>query len=529
MSSVCRVSSTDRNRDFTHSIWESTLMKKLPPRLWLHVADELTATPATSSLVNDSFATITEAFEDATGWSLDREPACVGENVNHSRLVIKATQVHDQASTAALPIEQGHAARLADAISDVFARLESLQAALWHREAELAIGVPVSPQRQGEAHLAARLEIMLRNGANAVGCRAAGLYLLDDATTELKLRALWGLSKDRFLEPARPLAGAFAELEALLGHAVVLEDASLLPHWKTPEPFPAALCLPVSSPTDPLGTLWFFADTVRDFSDQDIHLAEIIAGSIAAELQREVLLSECLASKQADRQSFDAVRWQHDHLPTIKPLLNDWDVAGWSASDDEVAVGFYDWFVPSDGSLAVALGVGEGLRLESALSAGALQATVRSHADYRHDTAKMLSRANDTLWNASAGGHLASLAYCKATPDTGEIEYSIAGAIQAILVQGSDVELIHPDAPPLGVEPDLPPDRSHGQLAAGDLLLLLSTSSERPSRQLELSRQLRAHRTATADELVQLVRAVDPQANLALVLQRRPASRASGH
>ncbi|MDA1048887.1 MAG: SpoIIE family protein phosphatase [Planctomycetota bacterium] len=505
------------------------MTKNLPPFLRLHVAEEL-ATPPTPSLVSDTFGSIATAFEVATGWSLDREPECLGANVHDQlRLAVKAACEGEAGSTEAHSIERWRAAQLADVISDLFGRLDMLQSAVWHREAELAIGIPVSPKRKEEKHLAERLEVMLRNGAQAVGCCAAGLYMLDDTTSELKLRSCWGLPKDRLLEPARPLADAIAELEALIGHAVVLEDVSLLPHWKTPEPFPAALCLPVTSPTDPLGTIWFFADAVRDFSDQEIHLAEIIAGSIAAELQREVLLGECLASKQADRQIVHAVRWQHDHLPTIKPLLEDWEVAGWSALDDDLAGGFYDWFVPPDGSVAVAVGTCDGLRVESALSAGALQASVRAHADYPHDTAQMISRANDTIWNSSAGGHVASLFYCKATPDSGEIEYSTAGTVQAVLVQGSGIELIHPDSLPLGLEPDLRPDATRLQLAAGDLLVILNTSSKRPSLQLELSRQLRAHRTATVDEQLQLVRSLDPQVDLALILRRCNSPAAAGH
>jgi serine phosphatase RsbU (regulator of sigma subunit) len=204
-------------------------------------------------------------------------------------------------------------------------------------------------------------------------------------------------------------------------------------------------------------------------------------------------------------------------------------VAGWSATDDDLASGFYDWFVPPDGSLAIALGTCDGLRVESALSAGALQAIVRAHAEYAHDAAKMVSRANETVWNSSAGGYLASLFYCKATPGSGEIECSAAGATQAILVRKADVEVIHLDTSLLGVTPDLRPDRISFDMADGDLLLILSSSSERPSLQLELSRQLRAHYDATADKLLELVRAIDRQAALALILQRRQPPEVSGH
>ena len=114
------------------------------------------------------------------------------------------------------------------------------------------------PHREEEKHLAERLQAALLAGGEAVGCDAAAIYLLDEATTELKLRSSWGLPFDRLTAPARPLQGAVADLEALLGHAVVLNDDNLMATWNAPEDFPAAVCVPVSSPTTLLGTLWVF-------------------------------------------------------------------------------------------------------------------------------------------------------------------------------------------------------------------------------------------------------------------------------
>ena len=42
-------------------------------------------------------------------------------------------------------------------------------------------------------HLAHRLAAILKGGADAVGCQSAGLYLLDETTTTLKLRAAHNL------------------------------------------------------------------------------------------------------------------------------------------------------------------------------------------------------------------------------------------------------------------------------------------------------------------------------------------------
>ena len=152
--------------------------------------------------------------------------------------------------------------------------------------------MPVIARADDSEQLAELLESVLRAGAEACECQAAALYMLDDATTSLKLRSSVGLPVERLLQPPRPLKGAIADLEALLGHAVALERASAFGPWRVPEEFAAALCVPVSSPTIPLGTLWFFSDRPRDFTDRQTNLAELVAGRLAAELERTMLLAQ---------------------------------------------------------------------------------------------------------------------------------------------------------------------------------------------------------------------------------------------
>ena len=159
---------------------------------------------------------------------------------------------------APAPIERGSAQSLAGSIADLLGELLETRRALWQREAELAAGVPLVPHREEEKHLAAAFGSRVAGGAEAVGGDAIALYLLDEATTELKLRSSWGLPFDRLAAPARPLKGAVADLEAMLGHAVVLDDPNTTRVWNVPEEFPAAVCVPVSTPTTLLGTLWVY-------------------------------------------------------------------------------------------------------------------------------------------------------------------------------------------------------------------------------------------------------------------------------
>ena len=245
------------------------------------------------------------AFEDATGRSLQftrgLKPTCPTEHAwsapdNPGVGVTLGPAILDparSASAASVPAAgQEPVRRLGSAVGKMLEELLATRHALWEREAELAAGVPVLGRPGNQKHLAARLEAVLRGGAQATRCHAAAVYLLDESTSNLKLRSSWGLPPQRLLDPPRPLRGAMADLEAMLGHAIVLEDAHLFEHWRLPEEFAAAVCVPIATPTTVLGTLWVYSRTKRAFTDHQTNILEVVAGRIAADLEREVLLKE---------------------------------------------------------------------------------------------------------------------------------------------------------------------------------------------------------------------------------------------
>ena len=458
------------------------MAKKTPEYLRLHVDESAPNTP-TNSPAQNPLAEICRSFERATGWRMNfvASQAATGETWSATvdgedgdpagRLVIEPTR--PAGDTAAL-CELEHARPLALAVARLLGENNRLKRAVWEREAELAAGVPVTARPDEEAHLAERLTGVLKSGAESIGCQAAGLYLLDDATSSLKLRAAFGLPQQRLLAGPRPLRGAVADLEALVGHAVVLEDTSLLPHWRCPEPFPAAVCVPVSSPTMPLGTLWMFSQQRRDFTPEQTNLAEIIAGRIAADLEREMLLTESAQAKCRDRVYEAASRWQQDRLPSIAPLLGGWEVAGWTQQADALGGDFHDWAVLPDGRLAVAVACAHGRLVEAGLNAASLHAALKAHAGYRHDAAGLLTRVSETLWSASAGDQFASLFYGTVEPDSGRIEYALAGSVSGLIVRRDAFERLSAPSPPLGAEPESGYSLCRQDLSPGDILLLLS-------------------------------------------------------
>ncbi len=131
---------------------------------------------------------------------------------------------------------------LARALAEMITEAHQWQVALRQREAELAANVQLTFHEPKHHGLAQLLEYILRSGAKAIQCDAAALYLLDHETSLLKTRSIWGLPEERLIDPPRQLGSALADLEAMLGHAVVLNDEEYLAeHWNSPENFPSSV------------------------------------------------------------------------------------------------------------------------------------------------------------------------------------------------------------------------------------------------------------------------------------------------
>ncbi len=445
-----------------------------------------------------SLPAVLGAFAKATGWSLEyaigptatfdaknsknrpaestsdtrwSTPVNPGAGETPGRLILDMLA---EAADGEVPHIDCQAARnLASSLGEMLGELLQTQNALWRREAELAAGVPLVATGDEQRHLAERLEAILKGGAEAVSAQAAALYLLDEATSQLKIRSSWGLSKDRLTRPARPLQGALADLEALLGHAVVLEDPQMMEKWRVPEKFASAVCVPVATSTTILGTLWIFCEKKRDFTESQTNIIEIVAGRIAADLEREMLLSEGIGRMKLERQFEAAERLQRGGLPSISPLLDGWETAGWNEQAGGVGGDFFDWFSLSEARLAAAVG-DAGAGMEGALSAAVVRAALRSHAQYQRDAARLLSKVNLTLWTGSAGDQSANLFCGLIDIATGMVRFASAGQIGVVLLQADGWQSLSQPSTPLGVSPEAVYLPQQYELQPGETLVIFT-------------------------------------------------------
>ncbi|MFT5524471.1 MAG: sigma-B regulation protein RsbU (phosphoserine phosphatase) [Pirellulaceae bacterium] len=490
---------------------------------------------------------VCDAFAKVTGWSLgyssDRADSDTSdwsadfgqEDGASGTMFMQRPAVESLASqgiTWPLALEQSTS--LAQSIGGLVNQLHRAHFAIWQREAELATAIPVSTRPDEEAHLAERLEAILRVGSRRLDCDAAALYMLDDATSQLKLRACFGIAREKFLDSARELRGSVADLEALIGHAVVLEDTSLLPQWKSPEDFPSAMVVPVSTPTSPLGTLWFFSKAKRDFTEEHTELAEIIAGRISSDLEREILLQHSLESRVQERKLRSAADWQFDRLPDFPPLVDDWEIAGWTSQTEVVGGAAHDWAILNDGTLAATVLDAEGENVESALTLASLQGALKALAPNCGSAKQFLNQLNDSVWTASCGDQFANLGFVRVQPETGDVEFASAGTVELFRIHRRGYERLSTEPTPLGVQPDQIYRQKKLELKHGEMLLLVSAGArqvldddDRPTIERAIEHLAHKGQDESVEDLVTYIQvlldsaAVRPAVDISLALLRR--------
>ncbi len=452
--------------------------------LRLVTADDFFSASPTRPPAPTDWDTLCRSFSRSTGVLLEFCPAGQPPRCPHPSWEREVPSAGDLAPgklllapSGKLPVsaERAEATRqLAQVIGALVTDLHDTHRALWHREAELATSVPVVIKPQEETgQLASKFAAVLQAAAGSIGCQAAAMYLLDDDTRHLKLRAHWGLTHTRFAQPPRPLRGSRADLEALAGHAVTLADTQACGEWNLPEPAAAAACVPISSATMPLGTLWVFGDQPRDFSDVEVNLLEIIAGRLAAELEREVLLRS--QGEMGKSQLESAVCWQQALVPPPVESLEQWQLAARPSAREGLHGDLFHWQLDEQQRLQLTMATAHAEGLPAALSAARLAGVLQGRTDVVASPAEVLQQLDHALVSGSAGDEYATAFSALLDDVHGNVTFAATGHIDAFVVRPHGWEpVIEPNERSLGDGSPTYPLRQVS-VEPGDLLVVLAS------------------------------------------------------
>ncbi len=467
------------------------MARKLPAHLKLHVDNDRGAIASASSPRVFDLAATLHAFSNATGWL----PRSQGGTPHHP---LEANPVRDEPVrplqqrvqlVSSLPMDglldaddfdyfQGTSEAVAwallEQIDALVQGLHAAERAIERQEAQLAMALGVSIRPDESEVLASKLAEALHRAAELTGSDAAALYLLDETTSELKMRSCWGMPTSALAKPARDLRGSLADLEALMGNAVLLENTALASEWNCPENYAAAMCVPIGSPTMPHGTLWLWSDHVRDFSPADIDAAKAAGDKILSDIERSVLADEVLKTRGLNRQFESASLVQSSRLPTAQPLHDDYEIGGWTYQGQALGGNFHTWTVNRKRQICAALGAAVKQGAAGALVATSVQTVVETCWNSNHKPSQILRKANDILWATEDGDWRSSLCYLQIHPESGSTQLSLAGSIQAFIVGARGFRLLGGNTTALAVQPDSQFDNQQLYLEAGELLVVAS-------------------------------------------------------
>ncbi len=378
------------------------------------------------------------------------------------------------------------ARQAASAIADMVGEALSTRYQLWRRESELAAksAMSICLQNDEDRQLAFLLQEILHKTADALGCVAASMYLLDDKTSVLKMRSCWGLPTERLMEPARPLRGSAADLEAMLGRAIVLEDEEAMRQWNSPEDFQSGLCVPIISQSNILGTVWFYSLNARRFSNRQIQMAELIAGRLATELERDALLGFYLDQESIKKEMDAASLIQKNQLPVSAPWIEKWDLAGKVRQKRSLGGNFYDWFTQPDGQIVCALADCQDQGTTAALTASMVKSSLRSHAQYQSKVDDLMGQVDRTVWASSAADQYVNLFCAVLDSKSDTVHFSTAGNIKAYRVRKTTVERLSQETPMLGQTPETEFATGSVELNQNEAIVVFSSSVDCPEDEL---------------------------------------------
>jgi phosphoserine phosphatase RsbU/P len=406
--------------------------------LRLHVHDDTTATKC--AIDQSEMDRIGSAFEKATGWTVTGRPQGARASAPNAAQPIFRFTIDDMSERLppnSKPSHREKSSELLEVISDIYADLQKARQKIVELEAEAATAVHVVQKPDDEGRVARLFTSLLSAMTETLGCQRAAIYLLDDATERLHMRCNVGLPGERLTAPPRDLKTAVADVQALSGNAIVIEDASLLNHWNIPEAYPAAACVPISSMSTPMGTLWVFADEARDFNDNETSLMEIFAGRIASELDRLSALKTARLATQSDTKSDSKTRLegqlvsdQQQRQPSIKPLVEGWEIDGWSGASVGV---IHDWAIVPDARLAMLVASVQGSEIERAIVSAMIQSSFHSLRDHCVNSKQFAATINETLWTMLPGCPNIGIMFTLIDPNSGIADYFVCGDCRAVI------------------------------------------------------------------------------------------------
>ena len=212
------------------------------------------------------------------------------------------------------------------------------------------------------------------------------------------------------------------------------------------------------------------------YTKTDRQLLQSIGSQTGLALENAELFENLTAEvKQRERISREieiAREVQERLFPQSCPVVPGVDLAGYCRPAQAIGGDYYDYFVLSDGRLALALGDISGKGISAALLMASLRASLRSIASLQQgDLASLIAHVNNLVYESSTSNRYATFFYAEYDPFTNLLTYVNAGHNPPYILRGAKTIPLRATGMVVGLLPNAEYEQNTIPMHVGDILL----------------------------------------------------------
>jgi sigma-B regulation protein RsbU (phosphoserine phosphatase) len=346
--------------------------------------------------------------------------------------------------------------------------------ALSRRARELShlydIGSKIASHLELDRLLAAIVDSFLE----LVPADAAGIFLIDHETREIRRETLRGYDPDRIdsvhLNVGRGILGWVASTGKGTTVPDVFQDERYVSARDTTR---SEMAAPLIHDGRVIGVFNLESDRPSAYSDRDLELLQAFSNHAVVSIVKSELHEEAMAKRRLEEQLEIARDIQIALLPRVAPEIPGHTLHGRNLPSAGVGGDYFDFLELPKDRWAIIVADVSGNGIPAGLIMAGFRAQIRAALRHSDDPREVLSEVNLALCAELEPDHFVTAFLAVYTPATGGFLYSNAGHEPGLLVRrGGEVEALSKGGLVLGAFPEAVFEQDVAEIRPGDRLLL---------------------------------------------------------
>ena len=304
--------------------------------------------------------------------------------------------------------------------------------------------------------------------SEAVPMDAAGIFLFDEESAELRVVASRGYTDLHTVVPSEGIAGASIQSHrGIIVDRVDHDERYIAARGGTR----AEMAVPMATAGEVIGAINLESNQESAYGTHHLRIAEMIAGQVSTAITNARFHRERLRHTQVEHELSLAREIQVRLLPGGAMRLGEVELDGISVPSSAVGGDAYDFFVLNDRLLCLSIVDVSGHGLDAALLMASTWTGVRLLSDAVSDPAEIAWRLNRTLYDGSPPNRYVTAVLGVLDTETGHLRYCNAGHHPPLRLGANQRDDLLGGGPPLGLFASSQYRSFELHLEAGDLLV----------------------------------------------------------